>query len=91
MEQRNSSSRDTSMEDLVGYIAKSLVNDPSQVKVQQRITNSAVIVELRVAPEDIGRVIGKDGRVANSIRALLSIADRRHDGQNRKRIILEIV
>ena len=83
--------QDTSMEDMVGYIAKSLVNDPSQVKVRRRNTNSATIVELRVAPEDVGRVIGKDGRVANSIRALLRIADRRQTRNNRKRIILEIM
>ncbi|MBZ0294574.1 MAG: KH domain-containing protein [Anaerolineae bacterium] len=76
------------MEDLVTYIATSLVNDPSQVKVRRRVTNSAIILELKVAPEDIGRVIGKDGRVANSIRALLRVAE---TGQKRgKRIILEI-
>ncbi|HLV35102.1 MAG TPA: KH domain-containing protein [Spirillospora sp.] len=75
------------MEDLVGYIAKSLVNDPSQVKVRQRVTNTAIILELRVAPEDVGRVIGKDGRVANAIRALLRVAD----NNRRKRIILEIL
>lgn len=76
------------MEDLVSYIAKSLVNDPSQVKVRRRVTNTAVILELRVAPEDVGRIIGKDGRVANSIRSLLRVAN---EGSNRdKRIILEI-
>lgn len=76
------------MEELVTYIATSLVNDPSQVKVRRRVTNSAIILELKVAPEDIGRVIGKDGRVANSIRALLRVAE---SGQKRgKRIILEI-
>jgi uncharacterized protein len=85
---RNYSRNDSSsMEDLVGYIAKSLVNDPSQVKVRQRVTNSAIILELRVAPEDVGRVIGKDGRVANAIRALLRVAD----NNRRKRIILEIL
>lgn len=88
MRPQNSYPQDTSMEDLVGYIAKSLVNDPSQVKVRRRTTNSAIVLELRVAPEDVGRVIGKDGRVANSIRALLRIADR--DSRGRKRIILEI-
>lgn len=76
------------MEDLVSYIAKSLVNDPSQVKVRRRVTNTAVILELRVAPEDVGRIIGKDGRVANSIRSLLRVAN---EGSNRdKRVILEI-
>lgn len=77
------------MEDLVGYIAKSLVNDPSQVKVRRRVTHSAVVIELRVAPEDIGRVIGKDGRVANSIRTLLRVGESR-DRDRGKRIILEI-
>lgn len=89
MSSRNHSPHDAPMEDLVGYIAKSLVNDPSQVKVRRRVTNSAVILELQVAPEDVGRVIGKDGRVANAIRALLRVAD--HSHQNRKRIILEIL
>lgn len=79
------------MEELVGYIAKSLVNDPSQVKVRRRTTNSAIIIELKVAPEDIGRVIGKDGRVANSIRTLLRVGDSRSRERERgKRIILEI-
>ena len=84
----NDQSRGELMEELVGYIAKSLVNDPSQVTVKRRTTNSAVIIELHVAPEDVGRVIGKDGRVANSIRALLKVADSYR--RNRKRIILEI-
>lgn len=75
------------MEELVAYIAKSLVNDPSQVKVRRKVTNSAIIIELRVAPEDVGRIIGKDGHVANSIRSLLRVADSKHRG---KRIILEI-
>lgn len=75
------------MEELITYIATSLVNDPSQVKVHRRVTNSAIILELKVAPEDIGRVIGKDGRVANSIRALLNVAEGKKRG---KRIILEI-
>lgn len=86
---RSRSDSSISMEDLVGYIAKSLVNDPSQVKVRQRVTNSAIILELQVAPEDVGRVIGKDGRVANAIRALLRVAD--NHPRNRKRIILEIM
>lgn len=82
----------TNLEELVGYIAKSLVNDPSRVKVRQHSTNSATVIELRVAPEDMGRVIGREGRVANAIRALLRVADRHQQGErSRKRIILEIV
>jgi hypothetical protein len=76
------------MEDLVAYIAKSLVNDPSQVKVRRKVTHSAVIIELHVAQEDVGRIIGKDGRVANSIRALLRVSDSQNNRD--KRIILEI-
>jgi len=75
------------MEELVAYIAKSLVNDPSQVKVRRKVTNSAIIIELRVAPDDVGRIIGKDGRVANSIRSLLRVSDSQTRG---KRVILEI-
>jgi predicted RNA-binding protein YlqC (UPF0109 family) len=85
--QRNYSRDDTPIEELVGYIAKSLVNDPSQVKVRRRNTSSAIVLELQVAQEDVGRVIGKDGRVANAIRALLRVADH----NSRKRIILEIM
>lgn len=90
--QRQQKSRPpTNLEDLVGYIAKSLVNDPSQVRVRQRNTNSATVIELRVAPEDMGRVIGREGRVANAIRALLRVADRHQQGERqRKHIILEI-
>lgn len=87
MHQRNYSRDDTPIEELVGYIAKSLVNDPSQVKVRRRNTSSAIVLELQVAQEDVGRVIGKDGRVANAIRALLRVADH----NSRKRIILEIM
>ncbi len=89
MSSRHYSQQDPSMEDLVGYIAKSLVNDPSQVKVRRRSTNAAIVLELQVAPEDVGRVIGKDGRVANAIRSLLRVADQQN--RSRKRIILEIL
>ncbi len=87
MQQRNYSQDEAPIEELVGYIAKSLVNDPSQVKVRRRNTASAIVLELQVAQEDVGRVIGKDGRVANAIRALLRVADH----NSRKRIILEIL
>lgn len=75
------------MEELVAYIAKSLVNDPSQVTVKQRFSGSAIVVELHVAPDDMGRIIGKSGRVANAIRSLLRVLANRRG----KRVILEIV
>ncbi len=74
-------------QELVEYIAKQLVNEPSQVKVNRRITSTSVIVELRVAQQDMGRIIGKNGRVANAIRSLLRVAA---DGHRDKRIILDI-
>lgn len=78
------------MEELISYIAKSLVNDPSQVKVRRRVTQSAIVLELKVAPEDVGRVIGKDGRVANAMRTLLRVADHSGGRGRGKRVILEI-
>jgi len=75
------------MEALVEYIAKSLVEDPSQVAVEQKNSGSSIIIELRVAQEDTGRVIGKNGRVADAIRSLLRVMS----DNSRKRVILKIV
>jgi hypothetical protein len=61
------------VKNLIEYIAKSLVDDPSQVQVTQIEGGSAVILELHVAPEDMGRVIGRSGRVANAMRTLLRV------------------
>lgn len=72
--------------ELVEYIAENLVNDPSEVKVNSRRAGSSIILELHVAKSDMGRVIGKNGRVANAIRSLL----RASSSSNNKRIILEI-
>jgi predicted RNA-binding protein YlqC (UPF0109 family) len=74
------------MEDkLVEFIAKNLVDDPTSVTVRRKDTNSSIIVYLNVAQGDMGRVIGKNGRVANAIRALLRAAS-----TSDKRVILEI-
>ncbi|MFN2151821.1 MAG: KH domain-containing protein [Anaerolineales bacterium] len=62
------------MEELIDYIARSLVDDPTQVDIRQRRRGPAVIYELTVAKEDMGRVIGKNGRVASAMRALLRVA-----------------
>jgi uncharacterized protein len=72
--------------ELVEYIAQNLVNDPSQVQVNQKKTSSSIILELHVAKGDMGRVIGKQGRVANAIRSLLRVAG----SSKNTRIILEI-
>jgi predicted RNA-binding protein YlqC (UPF0109 family) len=75
------------MQELVEYIAKSLVNDPSAVSVTEINRKTLVIIELRVAQDDMGRVIGREGRVANAIRSLLRVSAARQG----KRVSLEIV
>jgi len=75
------------MKDLIDYIARSLVDDPTQVRIEQIGRGQSVHFELEVAKEDMGRVIGKNGRVANAMRALLRVAAAR-DG---KRASLDIV
>jgi len=73
--------------DLVEYIAKSLVDDPSQVRVSVVEGDKSTILELRVAEEDIGKVIGRHGRIAKSIRTVLLAATAR----NGKHTVLEIL
>ena len=75
------------MKELVEYISKSLVDDPSQVYVNEETRGSSVTLELEVAPEDMGRVIGKNGRVANAMRILLRVVAAKQG----KRINLEIL
>jgi len=75
------------MKDLIEYIAKSLVDDPSQVTVSEVEGANSIIVELHVASEDMGRVIGRGGRVANSMRTLLRVIAAKEG----KRVTLEIV
>ena len=75
------------MQDLIEYIALSLVDDPLQVRVSQYRQGSNVDIRLQVAKEDMGRVIGKHGRVANSMRNLLRVAAAREG----KRASLEIM
>jgi hypothetical protein len=65
------------MKALVEYIAKSLVEYPDQVEVSETKNGNRVRLELSVAKDDMGRVIGKNGRVANSIRTLLRVAAER--------------
>lgn len=75
------------MKELVEYIARSLVDDPTEVSVREVRRGNLLVLELQVAQEDMGRVIGKKGRVANAIRTLLEIAAAR-SGQ---RVRLEVV
>ncbi len=74
------------MRDLLEYIVKSLVDDPTQVEIAEVQRDHTLILRLRVAPEDMGRVIGKNGRVVNSIRALLRVVAAREG----RRVDLEV-
>ena len=69
------------MKELIEFIVKSLVDHPEQIQVNESRTGGRVRVELKVAEEDMGRVIGKSGRVANSIRPLLRVAGEREGKQ----------
>jgi predicted RNA-binding protein YlqC (UPF0109 family) len=69
------------MKDLIEFIAKSLVEHPDQVEVREYGTGDHVRLELSVARDDMGRVIGKSGKVANSIRILLRVAAEREGKQ----------
>lgn len=69
------------MKELIEYIALSLVDDPSQVVVNQSRMGGRDNLELHVAKEDMGRVIGKSGRVANAMRVLLRVASAREGKQ----------
>ncbi len=65
------------MKELVEVIAKALVDDPSSVVVTQTEDDRDINVELRVAPEDMGKVIGKQGRIAKAIRSVVKAASSR--------------
>jgi uncharacterized protein len=75
------------MKDLVTYMAQALVDDPTQVTVTEVDAGSDLILELRVGPGDMGRVIGRQGRVVNAMRALVQLCAAR-DG---RRAQLEII
>lgn len=75
------------MKELLEYIATSLVDDPSKVSVNERHEGGLVVFELSVATNDVGRIIGKHGRVANAIRSLLKVAAAKEG----KRVQLDII
>jgi len=74
------------VKELIEYIARSLVDDPTQVRVTQTRQGATVGLRLQVAKEDMGRVIGKSGRVANAMRILLRVAA----AQEGKRATLDV-
>ena len=75
------------MKDLINYIAQALVDHPEQVSVNEVTGDQTSVLELTVAKEDIGKVIGKQGRTARAMRTILSAAS----AKNKKRTVLEIV
>lgn len=74
------------MKELVEVIAKSLVDHPEEVVVTETQDDKTVVVELKVAADDMGKVIGKQGRVAKSIRTVVKAAASKED----KKVIVEI-
>ena len=75
------------MKDLVEFLAKSLVDSPDDVKIRTYDRDRETVVELQVAPDDLGKVIGRQGRTARAIRTLLSAAGQK----TRRRYALDIV
>ena len=75
------------MKELVEVIAKSLVDNPDEVVVTQTENDKAIVIELRVAQSDMGKVIGKQGRIAKAIRSVVKAAS----SKDNKKVEVEIV
>ena len=76
------------MKELVEVLAQALVDQPESVQVTRRDEEDAVFIELRVAPEDMGKVIGKQGRIAKAIRTVVKAAAAREEN---KKVIVDIL
>ena len=75
------------MKELVEFIAKSLVDNPDDVSVTQIDGESSIVLELRVAPDDMGKIIGKQGRIAKALRTVVKAAA----SKERAKVAIEIV
>lgn len=75
------------MTNLVEAIAKSLVDNPDAVEVTEKVDKQVVVIELKVAPEDMGKVIGKHGRIAKAFRTVVKAAATKAN----KKVVVEIV
>ena len=75
------------MGELVSAIAKSLVENPEAVEVSEEQSNGTTVVQLKVAPDDMGKVIGKQGRIAEAIRSVVKAAAAKED----KKVVVEIM
>ncbi|MEL7596701.1 MAG: KH domain-containing protein [Clostridiaceae bacterium] len=75
------------MKDLLEVIAKALVDSPEMVSVNEIVGEQSIILELKVAPDDMGKVIGKQGRIAKAIRTVVKAAAIKEN----KRVVVEII
>jgi predicted RNA-binding protein YlqC (UPF0109 family) len=75
------------MEELLAYLARNLVDQPDQVRVERVERDGAVVLRLHVAEDDVGKVIGRQGRIARALRTLV----RASGGHRHERAVLEIV
>lgn len=75
------------MKDLIEYMVKSLVDKPDEVKINEVEGELSTIIEVNVADEDVGKVIGKEGRIANALRAIAKAAG----AKDQKRVSVEII
>jgi uncharacterized protein len=75
------------VQELVEYLAKGLVDKPDEVRVERVEKDGALVLELHVAPEDVGKVIGRQGRIARALRTIVRAAGARSN----ERALLEIV
>lgn len=75
------------MEELIAFIARSLVDQPDEVKVTVSEEDDCITVELAVSPEDLGKVIGKQGRTARAMRSILAAAAAKENKRSRLEIV----
>lgn len=75
------------MDELITFIAKSLVDHPESVVVTKREEEDSIVIELRVDPEDTGKVIGKQGRIAKAIRTIVKAAS----VNDEKKVVVDIL
>ncbi|HXG58794.1 MAG TPA: KH domain-containing protein [Thermoanaerobaculia bacterium] len=75
------------MQELVEFIARSLVDNPDAVRIRSHERDQATVLELEVAPDDLGKIIGRQGRTARAIRTVLAAAGQK----SRRRYILDIL
>lgn len=75
------------MEALVEYIVKELVSKPDEVNISRAERDDAIVIEVRVAPDDMGKIIGKQGKIARAIRTVVKAAS----SKETKRVIVDIL